>query len=434
MTAEVVILNRAAVAVAADSAVTLGADRKVYKTANKIFPLSLDPPVTVMFYGAGSLGPIPWETIVQQYKRRYTDVSFATIEEYGSCFVEFLPQMVSHISPQMQLEFVRTEILWELEQLCGIAQESARRFVQTASSYGGALTDYFQDQVRRAAQARSEYLTEIGPVSGISEIRAAQQLETAVTGWQLYGETVNSWSEFLSLWFSRLPELLAFDARKLTPTLQHDLEVSTLQSLRTADWSPESTGMVLTGFGGEQLFPSLTHWIIDQVMDDVVKARHLDCINIDDDCASVIYPLAQQHDVARTLIDGIHPQFLEIHRSIVFDMLNALIDRVADGLRHAVDRRRYDGVVNWLQALPAEVVNSMPDELEIRAAYYAAPLLDLVQGLPKEHLAEMAETLVHLASFQEKFTPGADVVGGPIDVAVISRGEGLVWLKHKQIP
>ncbi len=432
MTAEVAILNRAAVAVAADSAVTLGADRKVYKTANKIFPLSLDPPVLIMFYGAGSLGPIPWETIVQQYKQEHTDVSFSTVEEYGSCFVEFLPQMVSHISSQMQLEFVRTEILWELEQLCGMAQESARRFAQTAPSDGGALKDYFQDQVCRAARMRSEYLTDIGPVSGISETRAVQQLETAVRGWQLHGETVNSWNEFLSLWFSQLPELLAFDARMLTRTLRDDLERSTLQSLRTADWSPGSTGMVVTGFGNEQLFPSLTHWIVDQVMDNVIKARHLDHISIDDNCASMIYPLAQQHDVARTLIDGIHPQFLEAHHSIVFDLLNALIDRVAYGLQDLVNPRRYDGVVDWLQTLPSEVISSMPDELEMRVAYYAAPLLDLVQGLPKEHLAEMAETLVHLASFQEKFTPGADVVGGPIDVAVISRGEGLVWLKRKQ--
>lgn len=432
MTAEVAILNRAAVAVAADSAVTLGADRKVYKTANKIFPLSLDPPVLIMFYGAGSLGPIPWETIVQQYKQEHTDVSFSTVEEYGSYFVEFLPQMVSHISSQMQLEFVRTEILWELEQLCGMAQESARRFAQTAPSDGGALKDYFQDQVCRAARMRSEYLTDIGPVSGISETRAVQQLETAVRGWQLHGETVNNWNEFLSLWFSQLPELLAFDARMLTRTLRDDLERSTLKSLRTADWSPGSTGMVVTSFGNEQLFPSLTHWIVDQVMDNVIKARHLDHISIDDNCASMIYPLAQQHDVARTLIDGIHPQFLEAHHSIVFDLLNALIDRVAYGLQDLVNPRRYDGVVDWLQTLPSEVISSMPDELEMRVAYYAAPLLDLVQGLPKEHLAEMAETLVHLASFQEKFTPGADVVGGPIDVAVISRGEGLVWLKRKQ--
>ena len=40
----------------------------------------------------------------------------------------------------------------------------------------------------------------------------------------------------------------------------------------------------------------------------------------------------------------------------------------------------------------------------------------------------MAETLVHLASFKEKFTPGADFVGGPIDVAVISRGDGIMLL------
>ncbi len=52
MTAEVVILNRGAVAIAADSAVTVGVPgRKIYNTANKLFPLSTVEPVAAMVYG-----------------------------------------------------------------------------------------------------------------------------------------------------------------------------------------------------------------------------------------------------------------------------------------------------------------------------------------------------------------------------------------------
>ena len=63
MTAEVAVLNRQAVAIAADSAVTLGAaerdQRKIYNTANKIFVLSEIEPVAVMVYGGGLYRMVP---------------------------------------------------------------------------------------------------------------------------------------------------------------------------------------------------------------------------------------------------------------------------------------------------------------------------------------------------------------------------------------
>lgn len=70
MTAEVAILNRSAVAIAADSAVTLGlSGRKIYNTANKLFALSFAEPVAIMVYGAASLGSVPWETVIKEYRR-----------------------------------------------------------------------------------------------------------------------------------------------------------------------------------------------------------------------------------------------------------------------------------------------------------------------------------------------------------------------------
>jgi len=55
-----------------------------------------------------------------------------------------------------------------------------------------------------------------------------------------------------------------------------------------------------------------------------------------------------------------------------------------------------------------------------------------VAVLPKDLLAEGAESLVTLTSFKRRMSrPSAETVGGPMDVAVISRGDGFVWIKRK---
>ncbi len=43
----------------------------------------------------------------------------------------------------------------------------------------------------------------------------------------------------------------------------------------------------------------------------------------------------------------------------------------------------------------------------------------------------MAESLVTITSLKRKFTLEAETVGGPIDVAVISKGDGFIWIKRK---
>jgi len=55
----------------------------------------------------------------------------------------------------------------------------------------------------------------------------------------------------------------------------------------------------------------------------------------------------------------------------------------------------------------------------------------MVRVLPKDELAAMAESLVNLTAFKRRMTDSLETVGGPIDVAVISKGDGLVWVKRK---
>ena len=59
--------------------------------------------------------------------------------------------------------------------------------------------------------------------------------------------------------------------------------------------------------------------------------------------------------------------------------------------------------------------------LEYRTEHYINPVVKIVQGLPKDELTAMAETLISLTSFKRRVSMEEETVGGPIDF-----GTGLV--------
>ena len=90
MTAEVAILNKSAVALAADSAVTvrIGKEVKIFNTL-KLFSLSQSYSVGIMVYHNAEFTGVPWETIIKQY-RKERNQTFPTLEEYGTNFIAYL--------------------------------------------------------------------------------------------------------------------------------------------------------------------------------------------------------------------------------------------------------------------------------------------------------------------------------------------------------
>jgi hypothetical protein len=65
-------MNREAIAIAADSAVTFRSThgQKIFTSANKIFTLSKFQPVGVMIFGTALFMNVPWETIIKSYRTR----------------------------------------------------------------------------------------------------------------------------------------------------------------------------------------------------------------------------------------------------------------------------------------------------------------------------------------------------------------------------
>ena len=91
MTAEVAIMNRTAVALAADSAVTIGGGQnvpKIYNTVNKLFMLSKYHPVGIMVYGNAEFMRIPWETVIKMYRNHLGARSFDALDGYVSSYAK----------------------------------------------------------------------------------------------------------------------------------------------------------------------------------------------------------------------------------------------------------------------------------------------------------------------------------------------------------
>ena len=62
---------------------------------------------------------------------------------------------------------------------------------------------------------------------------------------------------------------------------------------------------------------------------------------------------------------------------------------------------------------------------------YNQKVMSMLSFLPKQELAYMAESLVNLTAFKRKVSDDHETVGGPIDVALISKTDGFIWVKRK---
>lgn len=108
MTAEIVIMNKQAIALASDSAVTMTHEmgEKIKTSANKLFALSKYHPVGVMIYNNADLMGIPWETIIKIYRNKIDKKAFDSLKEYADNFIAFLDNGNPFFSDSVQKEYL----------------------------------------------------------------------------------------------------------------------------------------------------------------------------------------------------------------------------------------------------------------------------------------------------------------------------------------
>jgi hypothetical protein len=195
--------------------------------------------------------------------------------------------------------------------------------------------------------------------------------------------------------------------------------------LKRPNWYLDDTGLVFAGFGDHDVFPCHVHYRSN----GLVNGKHL---------AQEVGRQAITHaipaDLSAFAQTGMIDTFqLGLDMSVYTDAMVCLDVALDEFAAKVIGESGGD---------PAQVPNLGASKEATRASFAAAwqaktrtahayPLRRVLSALPINEMAELAETLVNLQSLKEKVTKPSEEVGGPIDVAVITKNEGLVWIRRK---
>ena len=387
MTAIVGVLNKHAVAIAADSAVTLGGGRKVMNSATKLFALSKYHPVSIAVFGNAEFIGTPWEIIIKEYRNQLDNNSFPSLRQYVDDFQKFLRHKKYYCSEKDAKEYLRSSVRFLFINILKLYDENPK---------------HFKSLLKRMDMATKQPL-----LGGFKQ------------------ETV----EF----FNKEVEREIEKGHKKLTDAGIDIEKEELQNLIEAVYTRDvmpigTTGLVFAGYGDNEIFPSIYNCSVGAVINGLL-AKVVKCASkITKNNLSGICPFAQT-DVMHTILDGVAPKMLQVY----IQSLEKTFAKVKESLASILDATHADLAtkIRNLDVAPfgAEFLK-MSRSTQMRE--YTGPFIGSVATLEKEDLADFAESLITLTSLKRKVSFEQETVGGPVDVMVISKGDGIIWMKKKE--
>jgi hypothetical protein len=249
-----------------------------------------------------------------------------------------------------------------------------------------------------------------------------------------HNELINSdydFSSFCNEYESIIKDIAeAETGMHITKGMQTEINITCFQLLQSPSMSDIRTGLVVAGFGAAEFFPSLMEYAVDGQIDGkcrVWQNRNED-LNIDGEGARII-PFAQV-DVAHTFMEGINSEYNEVFQEVLTASLSHLANDIIDSYVPDGGERI---VANKLQEKKIEaVVSAFSRRFEkLRREKSVDPILRVLRALPKEEMAALAEALVETTGLRRRMDSSIETVGGPVDVAVISKADGFIWIKRK---
>jgi hypothetical protein len=408
VTAEIAIINKGAITLATDSAVTLtvrGA-QKIYNCADKLFELSDHDPIGIMVFNNLSFMGIPLEVAIKQFRAGRGDIRYDTIIEAATAFFRYLEEDLLP-SKENQKQHARAIITGRLQEIL----RSFRYAITTEWDNGRKDPDYpvvFMRTVERTVI----HLEALNAAEGFSSVTEAEMLD-------FHGDL---FKEAIATTFEGLPL-----------TDEHVLQLTKvcILTLTRDEYSALLTGVVFAGFGRLETLPVLMAFETDGIICNRLKKRETRrVVTTRDEIAGEIIPFAQREMVDRFLY-GIDPEFengIESYIDVAVRSVGNAILRALPRTKRATRERVESGIEKARQAASGYWKDHMLPAVKER---FMREVQDMVYLMPKPELARLATELINLTSVKRKFSSGKDSVGGPIDVAVISKTDGFVWVRRK---
>lgn len=382
MTSEVIIKNKQCVVLAADSAVTVGNQEKVYNSATKLFSLSKYHPIGVLVYNNAEINKIPIELIIKGFREELKETKYSKLDDYAKNFKSFIKNYITkyltHEDKKSQLYAKFVEFINFIIPLYYFSRDKDTNF-----------SDFLSTQKEKF---NKEILSQ-GLIC-ISSDKISPYIEDNLQIEEYY--KLISQKENLDTPFNEIKELFV-------------LYVSSNSSY---------TGVAICGYGANDIYPCVSQFKTTGFIGDEFIIYSED----NDECGSCIIPLAQR-DMIDTFIRGISPKVLSQFQQLMDKTISKLLTSIQPVLKK-------DILPEISEKIKADLDKSFSIDDYIDQTH-VEQIVSSLDNLSKEELAELAESLVNLQILDHKVSNNLETVGGPIDVAIISKYDGFIWKKRK---
>lgn len=418
MTAEVAVMNKYGVALAADSAVSImtAGNTKVYNS-NKLFMLSKYRPVGIMIYGNAELMSLPWETIIKNYRKDLGEASFKKLSEYIENFLAYLHNNTFLFPEREQEDYVYGITLNSCREIKGMID----RRVEEATHKGSKVPATEIERIsNRTIKEISDFILS-RPL--LPTLPATYEKDVSNKYVKIIGQAIDDV-------FAK--HKLSQTARRQLQRISVSLFVRDTFGIRDTSGNEliASSGIVFAGFGDDELFPSTVAYNVEGVVNGALKYKEGFNASIDTNQSAALLAFAQQ-EMVRGFMMGVSPEYREMLEEYLRNLFDKYPEELVKNFKHlkagekAALLTKLKGIGGTITSTFWSNVDKWIQERNVN------PILNTVAVLPIDELASMAESLVNLTSFKRRVTLVAETVGGPIDVAVISRGDGFIWIKRK---
>jgi len=288
MTAEITIMNKAAIVLAADSAVTVGEDR-IYNSANKLFTLSKVNPVGIMVYQNADFMGVPWESIIKVYRRDLGKTEFKSLNDYVKHFINYIENNRLLFSEDTQLKYFRlysgSYLRYIREQIRKkFEEENGRTFLESISS----------GKPRENVDEKKIFTDIIGAEWGrLNKCAAVPNLKDLDPG-----EIIKKHDKSLDALINT-----AFEKSPLDEEFIKKLKEVTVNRFIKDTFIPY-TGVVIAGFGADDVYPGFSDFRVESIFENKLK-----CSEPTNNSASsgALIQFFAQSDKGESFIRGIDP-------------------------------------------------------------------------------------------------------------------------------
>jgi hypothetical protein len=411
MTSEIAVMNQRAVALAADSAVTLidGGTVVVRNDQRKLYNLLESRPVGVMFFGVADIMGHPWEHLIEHYQRKVNPKPFAHLGDYAASFTAMLDNLEEFFPADRQRDDYKRLLASVYRYIFHLAQylrETGDEKIADGQILAEAIQRIWHDyQFKDDGTPRPDlacFPRGFGARVASEHARVIDELIAyGFAPFQLGAESTN-----------RLKEIAVFAVVK-------DLFLE------------DVTGLVFAGFGTDDRYPVCVTYLLSSIVLGIVKRGPASVDVIDTEIRSKIRMFADS-EVTHAFIRGIDFGLERRVYGAMRMMLQAMVDQVVGAFPEANDARREEVRKRFQDGLVPQYLDAFRGMIgDYQQQAYINPVLRVLEIAARSELAETAKELVSLNVFKKRIMAQKQTVGGAIDVAVISREGGFQWFTRQ---